>query len=413
MARLSHEDILTFLVQLSVLLIAARLLGEFFRKLKQPAIIGEILAGVALGPSLMGQLWPEAFHDLFYAHPNAYLGFDALTQVGVIFLLFIAGMEIDMSIILKQGRQAATISLLGLILPFIIAFGAAWWGYEWMVEGESDRLIFVLFFATALSITALPVIAKILLDMNLIRSRVGSMILVSALINDLLGWMLFSVILSMMNSAGGTKLTDVLSVIGLTLLFSLLLLTLGRFLINRLLFLPARFLSKPGGEITIAIALCFLGALFTEYIGIHAIFGAFLMGIAFGDSVNFSHKGKEILEYFITSIFAPIFFVSIGLKVNFVDNFDLMLTVLVLLIAIVAKVVGAGAGARLGGYPLREALAIGCGMNARGAMEIILGLLALEAGIIQENMFVALVIMAIVTSIMAGPCIRWALGRPK
>ena len=165
-------------------------------------------------------------------------------------------------------------------------------------------------------------------------------------------------------------------------------------------------MAWPGGLISLTLAFCFLGAAFTEGIGIHAIFGAFIVGVALGDSDHFSEKAKEIVHQFINNIFSPLFFVSIGLRVNFIQNFDLKVVLIILVIAFSGKILGAGLGAYLGGFSKREALATGFGMNARGAMEIILGLVALEVHLIGETIFVALVVMALLTSITSGPFMK-------
>jgi len=157
------------------------------------------------------------------------------------------------------------------------------------------------------------------------------------------------------------------------------------------------------------MAFCFLAAAFTEWLGIHAIFGAFLLGVALGDSEHMSERAKEIVHQFINNIFAPLFFVSIGLKINFFTNFEFFLTLAILAISFAGKIFGSGFGAYKGGFNIKESLAVGFGMNARGAMEIILGLIALENGLIDEKLFVALVIMAIVTSMSSWPLMKWAL----
>jgi Kef-type K+ transport system membrane component KefB len=198
-------------------------------------------------------------------------------------------------------------------------------------------------------------------------------------------------------------------VFGFTIVFALAMLTGGRYIINKFLPWAKRKLSWPGGILAISLGFAFLGAAFTEKIGIHAIFGAFIVGITFGDSVHLNEKTRDIINQFITNIFAPLFFVSIGFKVNFVDNFDLSITLVVLVLAIVSKLLGAGLGALWGGLKWKEAMAVGFGMNARGAMEIVLGLLALQAGVISEQLFVAIVIMAVVTSIMAGPMLQYLI----
>ena len=409
MEKLKHAEVLLFLIQVSVLLISSRVLGEVFRKLKQPAVIGEILAGLLLGPSVLGHISPDVFKFLFYSEPKAFIAFDGLARVGVIFLLFVAGLEVDLPMIWKQGRSSVFISLSGVIFPFALGFTSSWFFYDYVPDiTDNSRFVFSLFFGVALSISALPVIAKILLDLELIRTKVGGLILASAMVDDVLGWVMFSVILSLIGSGGESSfIFTILSTIG----FTIILLSVGRIAINRILPIINRYFSWPGGVITFAIGCCFLGAVSTEYLGIHAIFGAFLMGICFGDSEHFTEKTREIINHFITNIFAPLFFVSIGLKVNFIENFDLQTVAFVVVVAYIAKVVGVGFGAFWSGLSKQESLAIGFGMNARGAMEIILGLLALEAGVINEKMFVALVVMAIITSITSGPLMKWALSR--
>ena len=202
---------------------------------------------------------------------------------------------------------------------------------------------------------------------------------------------------------------SLMSTVGITLLFTIFMLTIGKGLINKVLPWINKKLAWPGGLLSLSMALCFLSAAFTEWLGIHAIFGAFLLGVAMGDSDHMSERAKEIIHQFINNIFAPLFFVSIGLKVNFFTNFSPMLVLVVLLISFAGKIVGSGFGALRSGYPAKEALAVGFGMNARGAMEIILGLIALEVGLVDEKLFVALVVMAIVTSMTSGPLMRWAL----
>jgi len=259
-----------------------------------------------------------------------------------------------------------------------------------------------------MAITALPVIARILMDLNMFKSRMGMLVISSAMINDLIGWLIFSVVLGMIGKEQNLSLW---STVLLTLGFTAIMLTVGRGLINRILPWVNRKLAWPGGLLSLALALCFLGAAFTEYIGIHAIFGAFIVGVALGDSEHLSERAKEILHQFINNIFAPLFFVAIGLKVNFIENFDPLLTLVIIAIAFAGKIIGSGWGTRLGGFTWRESLAASFGMNARGAMEIILGLIALETGLINEKVFVSLVIMALVTSMSSGPLMKWILRK--
>lgn len=412
MESLSHAEIVKLLLQLSVILIAGRLMAELARKFKQPAVVGEILAGIILGPTVFGFLAPIQFQTLFPSVGASALVFDGFVHVAVILLLFIAGLEVELNLVWQQGKQAVYTSLFGLAVPFVLGFVFPYYlpGFFGREPG-ADKLTFALFVGTAMSITALPVIARILMDMNLFRTRIGMLIVASAMINDLLGWIIFSVIISMIGTGGGEGLS-LPTTITLTLGFTILMLTVGKGIINRILPWLNRSFSWPGGLLSMSLGTCFLAAAFTEYIGIHAIFGAFILGVALGDSQHMPERAKEIVHHFVNNVFAPIFFVSIGLKVNFLANFDLLLVLVVLVIAFAGKIIGSGFGTYLGGYSKRESLAIGFGMNARGAMEIILGLIALENRIIDEKFFVALVVMALVTSITSGPLMRMFLNPP-
>ena len=325
-------------------------------------------------------------------------------------LLFIAGLEVDLHIVWQQGRQAVSTSLFGLIIPFTIGFVFPYFFPEFFGMADvNGRLTFALFMGTAMAITALPVIVRILMDLNMFKSRMGMLVVASAMVDDLIGWLIFSVILGLIGKNGGSM--PLINTIILTIGFTVFMLTIGRGMLNRVLPWVNKKFAWPGGVLSISLALCFLAAAFTEYIGIHAIFGAFIMGVALGDSEHFSERAKEIVHQFINNIFAPLFFVSIGLRVNFIANFDLMLTIIILVIAFAGKIVGSGLGTRLGGFSWKESLAAGFGMNARGAMEIILGLIALENGLINEKVFVSLVIMALITSMTSGPLMKWSLSR--
>jgi Kef-type K+ transport system membrane component KefB len=407
MVRLGHADVVQLLIQLGLMLIAGRLMAEVARKLNQPAVIGEIIAGILLGPTVLGMIHPETFHSLFPTPSGAATVLTGFVQLAVVMLLFIAGLEVDLQIVMQQGRQAVSTSILGLIVPFAIGFIFPYLYPEFFgIADANERTTFALFMGTAMAISALPVIVRILMDLNMFRSRMGLLVVASAMVDDVVGWMIFSVILTMIGKGSDMPVWKTAL---LTIGFAAVMLTIGRGLLNRVLPWVNRKLAWPGGVLSLSLALCFLAAAFTEYIGIHAIFGAFIIGIALGDSEHFSERAKEIVHQFINNVFAPLFFVSIGLRVNFITNFDLVLTLIILAIAFIGKIVGAGAGARLGGFTWRESMAAGFGLNARGAMEIILGIIALENNLIGEKVFVSLVIMALITSMTSGPLMKWWL----
>jgi Kef-type K+ transport system membrane component KefB len=403
-AKLKGEEVLHFLIIVSIILIASRFLGEVFRKLKQPVVVGEILAGIIIGPSLLGSFYPDFFNDTFIADKRAFGAFDGLANIGVILLMFVAGMEVDLKQIRQQGKQASIISLAGIAFPFALGFAVIWFFHDYILSTpDENKLVAAMFFGTALSITALAVIVKVLFDLKMIRTRVGGLVLTAAMVDDFLGWILFSIILQMMNSSRSEGSPGAIFVV---LLFAIFMVTIGRWIVDRILAFAARFLSPPGGIITVGICLCLLGAVFTEYLGIRGVFGAFLIGVAVGDSKHFSETTQHVLQQFIINIIAPLFFASVGLRVNFVTNFDFQVVAIILSIACIAKIVGAGIGSRLSGLGKNESMAIAFGMNARGSQEIVLGLIALQAGIIDEKVFVALVVMTMVTILIAGPLMK-------
>lgn len=405
---MNHSDLINLLLAISVMLLMGRLFGEFFRKIRVPLVVGELIAGILLGPSILGQVYPHYTETIFTTSGNVGLVLNGLATVSVIMLLFAAGMEVELTIIRQQSKVALKTSFVGLTVTLTIAYFAGSLIYPFLNNStKANELTFNLFFAVAMGITALPIIARTLMDLNLFKTKVGMIIIAAAMLDDIIGWLLFSVVLGMMNA--GFASHQLLYTLGYTILFALFILTVGRALFNKALPWAQRNLSWPGGVLAFSLGFAFLGAAFTEKIGIHAIFGAFIVGIAIGDSVHLNEKTRDIIHQFITNIFAPLFFVSIGFKVNFITNFDWMLTLMVIGIAIMTKLVGSGLGALWGGLKIKEAIAVGFGMNARGAMEIVLGLLALQAGLINEQLFVALVVMAVVTSIIAGPMLKYLL----
>ncbi|MBS1543845.1 MAG: cation:proton antiporter [Bacteroidetes bacterium] len=355
----------------------------------------------------MGAVSLELFEDIFPSYGQSALVLDGFTRVAVIMLLFIAGLEVDLHIVFQQGKQAVYSSILGLLIPFFLGFIVPYFFPGFFHQPQTgDLLIFALFMGTAMAISALPVIVRIMMDLKLFKTRIGMLVVASAMVDDVIGWMIFSVLLSLI---GKSKEISVLSTLLLTVGFAVFTLTIGRGLLNRVLPWINRKLAWPGGLLSLALALCFIAAAFTEYIGLHAVFGAFMVGIALGDSEHMSERAKEIVHQFINNIFAPLFFVAIGLRLNFLVHFDASLTLVIIFIAFAGKVIGSGLGTRLGGFSWHESLAAGFGMNARGAMEIILGIVALENGLINEKVFVSLVIMAIVTSMTSGPIMRLLL----
>jgi Kef-type K+ transport system membrane component KefB len=415
MQHLSPHDVMTMFLALATLLGCAKLAAELMQKIGQPPVLGEISVGIFLGPTVLGHYRPHAYETLFPTTGPMPIVLETVTTLGVVFFLLTAGLEIDLRSIFRQGKSALLVSIFGVAFPFASGVLAASAFPKYMgAEAGANPLIFALFVGTALSISALPVIAKILMDLNLLRTEMGTVIISSAMFDDLVGWILFSFVLGMMHpSADGSIGGGVKHTIVLVLLFVGITLTLGRWLIDKILPVLQAHTTWPGGVLGFIFTLTMLGAAFTEYAGIHAVFGAFVVGIAVGESTHLRQRTSQHIHQIVTNVFAPFFFASIGLRTNFVSNFHLGLTVTVIGVACVGKLLGAGWGARLGGMDPTSSLAVGLAMNARGAMEIILGILALQAGLIRENMFVAMVIMALFTSLVSAPAIHFLIRRRR
>jgi len=403
-AKLSSSEIIHFLLILLIVLVPARLLGELCRRYKLPAIIGEIFAGIIIGPTLVGAFFPELFKNLFLAAPKATGAFDGIANIGIILLMFIAGFEVDLKQIRRNGKQAIAISLTGIIFPFLIGFVTVWVLFKsHFANGFNNQLVTSLFFGTALSITALSVITKILLDLDILKTRIGNIVLTAAMVDDFLGWILFSIIIQMMNA--GKEQVSFWSVISVVL-FAVFMLTAGRWIVHRLLAFAGRS-GKISQVFTVAIVLCFIGAATTEALGVRAVFGAFLVGVAVGDSAYFTEMHKQVLHQFTINVLAPLFFASVGLRLNYIANFNFEIVTLILVIAFLAKLIGARIGSSLSGMTRNESIAVAFGMNARGSQEIVLGLIAMQAKLISGPVFEGLVVMTIVTMVISGPIMKY------
>jgi Kef-type K+ transport system membrane component KefB len=391
------SDALRLAATIGLVVVVARLLGGLARRLKQPAVAGEIVAGVLLGPTLLG-----------WAAPSPTL--EALGRVAAGLFLLAAGMEVDLSTLRRERRTAAYVGLAGLALPCSLGFAVAWAAPETFGFHASDRADGALFFGIALSISALPVIARTLMNLGLYRTDFGVAVIAAAVLDDVVGWSLFALLVARLPAEAVRGLGPAWT-LPLVAALVVVMLTVVRHGADRAL---PRIAPRVGavGVVALSSVLAFAVGAVAHWSGVHAMFGAFLVGIALGDSAHLPARSRSLLGGAVDGFVAPLFFGAIGLKVDFARHFDGALCALVLGIACAAKVLGCALGARVAGMPPRRAWAFGFAMNSRGAMEIMLAMLALEAGLIGPPMLVALVLMAVVTSLMAGPVVRALLGRP-
>lgn len=405
-----HGDMITFFLSLAILIGSARILGELAEKFKQPAILGELMAGIILGPSVLGMIAPELKASLFPSEGPVFIGLQFMSSLAIALFLLLAGMEIDLRSVWKQGKSALAVSFGGMIVPFGLGLAVAIAAPHLIGQTEfKDKTAFVLFFATALSISALPVIARILMDLKLIKSHLGVTVLTAAIVNDLLGWLIFAMVLGMIGASGASH--GIAFTLTATVLFAGFMFTIGTKIIEKAYSWIQAHLSWPAGTLNFIVVGGLLCAAFTEWVGIHAIFGTFIFGVAVGQCPHIREKTLHTLESFISFIITPIFFASIGLEVNFFESFELGVVLIVLAIGSIGKIGGSWLGGRIAGMTNKESLAIGSAMNARGVMEIILGLIAYQAELISENLFVALVVLALLTSMTSGALVQKILKR--
>lgn len=409
MPPLPPDALRLLLLQLAVLLVVSRLLGELVQRLGQPPVIGELLAGIVLGPSLFGWLWPSAYVELFPATPLQAHLLEIVAWMGMILLLLLTGLETDVRLLRHLGRAALSTALFGLLMPFAAGFAFG----EWVVPVRfllGSRHLFAAFFATSTAICAMPIIAKILLDLELSRRNVGIIILSAGVVIDAVGWVILSVLAGIADTDTFHS-TSLAKTLGLTLAFVATARWLGYPTVSRLLHLADDRSHTPGSQLTLIVVLTFLGAALTDWIGIHAMFGAFVTGCVVRQAPRLRAATLERLEALTMSVFAPIFFCLVGLKVDLRQLESPMLFLGAIGVATASMLIGGALGGLWGRLSLWEAFAVGAGLNARGAMGLVVALLGLQLGVLHEEMFSIVVTVAVVTSLMAPLALRTLMNR--
>lgn len=409
-----HHDVLALVFQIAILLLVARSFGEIAQRLGQPSVVGEIIAGIVLGPSLLSSLVPVMGEWIVpQTEVQGYL-LEVVSLIGAMFLLLITGLETDIKLIKRHARTAIGVSFGGVSITFATGFMLGQYLPDFLVADPDNRLIFELFIAVAMSISAIPVIAKVLMDLNLMRRDVGQTILAAGMSDDTTGWILLSIVAGL---ASGEAVTagSVLQIIGSVLAFMVLSFTVGRWIVKKLLTYVQDEVKSSDRLLTLVVAMAFLWGAITQALDLEAVLGAFVMGILFGMMPRLPEEVIRKLESTALGIFAPIFFAVAGLKVNMLNLFEptlIFITLLVIAVATLGKVVGTYFGARvIGGRDHYTALSFGAGLNARGAMEIIIATIGLNLGILTQDMFSIIVVMAMATSLMAPSALRWVLER--
>ncbi|GAA4467311.1 hypothetical protein GCM10023189_50790 [Nibrella saemangeumensis] len=402
---LSHlsQPIARLFLQIAVIIVLSQLFGFVLRKIRQPYVIGEVLAGIFLGPSLLGYLLPSAKEWLFPASSLPPLQF--LSQIGLILFMFVVGMDLDVKKIRQRAYSAVMISHTSIVFPFLLGMALAYYFYNTYAPAGHSFLSFALFMGIAMSITAFPVLAKILQERNLTTTPLGNMAITCAAVDDVTAWCILAAVVTIAKSTAITSLV-----------FSLLLLA-GYLLAMRYLTRPllrwiyrnhtceASF-TRPTLASTFIILL--LSCYVTEAIGVHALFGAFLTGVTMPRNPAIRRILKNKIEDVSLFLLLPLFFVLTGLrtKIGLLDSPALWLdTGLIILLAVLGKLGGCAIAARLTGSGWADSLKLGVLMNTRGLMELVVLNIGYDLGIISPALFTMMVIMALATTIMTGPAI--------
>jgi Kef-type K+ transport system membrane component KefB/nucleotide-binding universal stress UspA family protein len=399
--------------QVVLLIVAGRLLGEVMLRLGQPAVMGQLLAGILLGPSVLGALFPDVQHFLFPKSPEQKAMLDGIAQFGILLLLLLAGMETELSLVRDVRRAAISASVAGIALPFACGLVLGYLLPDSLLPDPQRRLITALFLGTALSISSVKIVASVVRDMGFMRRNVGQIILASAIVDDTIGWIVIAITFGLAGQETFSWFGVAKNVLG-TLLFLGLSFTLGR----RLVFKVIQFTNDHfrGEAPVIAAILVIMGtfALITQLIGVHTVLGAFVAGILVGESPILTEEIDRQFRGLVAGLFMPVFFGLAGLSADLTvlkDQELALLTFGLVAIASLGKGVGAFTGGWFGGLTGRESTALAMGMNARGSTEVIVATIGLSMGILSQNLFTMIVAMALITTIAMPPTLRWALAR--
>lgn len=401
-----HFTTLTLLLaQIAAILLVSRALGLVARAFGQPLVIAEMIGGILLGPSLLGAVWPHGYATLFPATSMPVL--QMLSQLGLVLFMFMVGLELDPTLLRGRQRASVLISHTSIVFPFILGVGTAWLLRDSYKSPTVAFLPFALFCGIALSVTAFPVLARILSERGLMQSRVGAIAIACAAVDDVTAWCLLATVVAI---AQASAMTDALWTLGLSALFSGSMVLVARPLLQRLgQRLPKP--SEPSSSVVVGVLfLVVISAGITEAIGIHALFGAFLFGACLPKQGGFAKALAEKLESVAVLLLMPLFFAYSGIRTQIglvSGGHEWAITLGFILVATLGKFGGSTIAARVTGFSWREASAIGVLMNTRGLMELIVLNVGMDLGVITPTVFTMLVIMALVTTIGTTPILRW------
>lgn len=407
------HDLLVFLLQIGLLLGLALLLGRLAARAGLPSVVGELLTGVLVGPSLLGHLAPQLWHWLFPARVAQANMTNALAQIGMLLLVGLSGLHVDLALIRRRGATAVRISLCGLAIPLGFGVALGWVLPAVLRSPTAGRGTFAFFLGVAMCVSAIPVIAKTLLDMGLLHRDIGQLTLAAGAVDDAVGWCLLSVVSAM--AVGGVHGWQIVLTVTEIVGFLVVVAVVGRPLARALFGLAARGVDA-GPSVGTAVVLILGSAAATQSLGLEPAFGAFVAGALLGAGPvrqRLDPARLAPLRTFVLWVGAPVFLATAGLRMDLTAlgrPTVALAAVAVLGVAVLGKFAGAFLGARLSGLSAREGFALGAGMNARGVVEVVVAMAGLRLGVISTSTYTVIVLVAVVTSVMAPPLLRRAMS---
>jgi Kef-type K+ transport system membrane component KefB len=407
----TDSQLLLLLIEVVLLVVVARLGGELAIRLGVASVVGELVAGILVGPSMLGLIWPGAFDALFPTEGPQRAFLDLFSWIGVIILVLLSGIETELGIVRQAGKAVLGAWAGGFVLPFVGGLVLGSMFPDSLIPIGIDRPLFALFMAIAMSMSAIPVIARILMDLSLYRTPVGMVIVASAVIDDTTGWIVLALVTGLV--VGGAEGLGIVPTILLTGTFLLVAATVG----TRAARMAIRFarlrLRLPFAELSMVLVLVLGSGALTQAIGVHLVLGSFVMAVLIGRVRRLDRAPVQAIRQVGMAFFVPFFFAYTGIKVNLTTlrGSVLLLTVALLAVACAGKILGGALGAHLGGLSPWESWAVGFGRNARGAMELVIAALGLSIGILNETTYAMIVLLAVCSDLAAAPLLRWSAGR--
>ena len=399
-----HHPLSILLIQIIAVLLMVRLFGFLFKHIGQPGVIGEIVAGIVLGPSVLGYFFPDVFQALF--PPESLTNLELLSQVGLVLFMFVIGMELDFSVLKNKINETLVISHAGILVPFFLGIVASYWIYEEYAAAQTAFLPFALFIGISMSITAFPVLARIIQERNMTKTSLGTLAIASAANDDVTAWCLLAVVIAI--AKAGT-FASALYAIGLTALYIIIMFMVVRPFLKKVgeVYANQEVINKT--FVALILLILIISSTLTEIIGIHALFGAFMAGVVMPPSIGFRKVMMEKVEDIALVFFLPLFFAFTGLRteIGLINSPALWgVCLLLITVAVAGKLGGCAGAARLVGESWKDSFTIGTLMNTRGLMELVALNIGYEMGVLPPSIFVILVIMALVTTFMTTPLLH-------